>query len=367
MSKILVIEDEDAVRENILELLTEEEYEVIGACDGDEGVRLIWQELPDLIICDILMPGLDGYGVLAKIGQDVRLSSIPFLFLTARVSREDMRRGMGLGADDYITKPFSRSELLQAIASRLGRIQNLQTYAQKKFQDLQKNIAMNLPHELLTPISVTMGYSELLVNQADELSTEEIRSLAQDIYHSTGCLVSMVENYLLFAELQSYQGDGAQRAKYERVEELDAKAIIIDLAQENAREARRDADLDILIQAGSVPIYEAHLAKIIEELIANAFRLSPKGSPIVLRGEPLLSKSIYRIKVSSQGRGLSKEQVHGITNFSSGFRQVAPNSELGLYLVKMICDLYHGTLRIVSQPQKSTQVEVDLPIQIHSV
>ena len=184
MSKILVIEDEDAVRENIIELLSEEGYEVVGAGDGEEGVVQIWTQIPDLIICDILMPKLDGYGVLAKINQDVRLASIPFLFLTAKIGRDDLRKGMGQGADDYITKPFTRAELLQSISVRLGKVQKLETLARKKLVDLQKNLSAYFPHELLTPLSVTLSYSELLHEGVESFSKDEIRIISQDIHHS---------------------------------------------------------------------------------------------------------------------------------------------------------------------------------------
>jgi len=121
IKKILVIEDEEFVRENILELLDAEGYEVFGAENGHIGVDLAKGKLPDLILCDVMMPGLDGYGVLTALRQDPVMAGTPFIFLTAKAAKADFRQGMELGADDYITKPFTRAELLGAIASRFKK------------------------------------------------------------------------------------------------------------------------------------------------------------------------------------------------------------------------------------------------------
>lgn len=121
MKKILVIEDDVSVGTNILEILQSGGFEVIIAEHGESGVVLAKQHLPDLIICDIMMPGLDGYGVLTAVRDEPTTAMIPFVFLTAKTTRDDLRQGMNLGADDYITKPFRRTELLDAVTARLDK------------------------------------------------------------------------------------------------------------------------------------------------------------------------------------------------------------------------------------------------------
>ncbi|GAB1542364.1 hypothetical protein NUACC21_50380 [Scytonema sp. NUACC21] len=121
MTRILVIEDEESVRENILDLLEAEDFDTISAADGQIGLNLAISEIPDLILCDLMMPEVDGYGVLTALREEPMTAAIPFIFLTARSARADFRQGMNLGADDYLTKPFTRAELLSAIASRLSK------------------------------------------------------------------------------------------------------------------------------------------------------------------------------------------------------------------------------------------------------
>ncbi len=121
MKKILLIEDNLEVRENTSEILQLAGYEVVAAHNGKVGVEAAQKEKPDLIICDIMMPELDGYGVLHILSKKKETSAIPFIFLTAKTEKTDIRKGMNLGADDYLTKPFDDTELLNAIEARLRK------------------------------------------------------------------------------------------------------------------------------------------------------------------------------------------------------------------------------------------------------
>lgn len=121
IARIVVIEDEPEMRRNIVRLLRLEGYEAAEAVDGKAGLQLVLDLRPDLVICDVMMPGLDGHAVLRQVRAESTVQSVPFIFLTARADKSDQRGGMNLGADDYITKPFSNDDLLEAVAARLHR------------------------------------------------------------------------------------------------------------------------------------------------------------------------------------------------------------------------------------------------------
>ncbi|HEY2342020.1 MAG TPA: response regulator transcription factor [Chthoniobacteraceae bacterium] len=121
MKKILVIEDEPEMRRNITSLLRFHDYEPVAAANGREGVEVARREKPDLILCDIMMPELDGHGVLQTVQAEASLAQTPFIFLTAKGEKNDLRSGMNLGADDYLTKPVAHADLLRAIETRLRR------------------------------------------------------------------------------------------------------------------------------------------------------------------------------------------------------------------------------------------------------
>lgn len=139
-TKVLIIEDNDDIRESTSEILELAGYAVIQAVNGKEGVALAVSELPDLILCDIMMPEMDGYSVLHLLGKNQETAVIPFIFLTAKTDRQDMRKGMEMGADDYLTKPFDDVELFNAIAVRLQKYQHTKAFISTSLNNLSKLI-----------------------------------------------------------------------------------------------------------------------------------------------------------------------------------------------------------------------------------
>jgi DNA-binding NarL/FixJ family response regulator len=152
MTKILIVEDEFNIIDSLLELLSYENYEVITAVNGLEGITAARDNLPDLIICDVMMPEMDGYEVLRWLRQDSVTASIPFIFLTAKASKLDVRYGMDIGADDYLTKPYSNEELLAAVRARLEKHAVLEAQRMRDFAHhlvrLQERERRQLSHEL---------------------------------------------------------------------------------------------------------------------------------------------------------------------------------------------------------------------------
>ena len=135
--KILIIEDNEDIRDSSVEILELADYEVLQADNGKTGVELAQRHLPDIILCDIMMPELDGYGVLYLLSKNPETANIPFIFLTAKAERADMRKGMEMGADDYLTKPFDDIELLNTIESRFLKKDKLEAFYSKSFESLQ--------------------------------------------------------------------------------------------------------------------------------------------------------------------------------------------------------------------------------------
>src|SRR5471030_2897480 len=134
--KVLIIEDNNDIRDNVVEILELAGYEVFDANNGKTGVDLALKNLPDIILCDIMMPELDGYGVLYLLNKKTETAAIPFIFLTAKAEKIDLRKGMEMGADDYLTKPFDNIELLNAIESRLKKKEIQQTFYSKSLERL---------------------------------------------------------------------------------------------------------------------------------------------------------------------------------------------------------------------------------------
>ncbi len=153
MSKILVIEDNAEVRENLCEILELSGYDAVPAANGKEGVQRAISDSPDLILCDVMMPELDGFGVLKILGNNANTHGIPFIFLTAKAEKSDFRKGMGLGADDYITKPFDDTELLEAVEMRLHKSEKVRTAFDRSEEGLQRFFSEARAHEEFDKLS----------------------------------------------------------------------------------------------------------------------------------------------------------------------------------------------------------------------
>ena len=162
MTTILVIEDVEALREEIMETLSYEGFDVLGAENGVVGVQIAKTYLPNLIICDIAMPELDGYGTLVALRQEPKTSMIPFIFLTAMTEKADMRQAMQLGADDYLTKPFTSAELLGAIASRLQKYNSVREHYYDEIKAVGERFEYLSHHDDLTQLPNRILFHESL-------------------------------------------------------------------------------------------------------------------------------------------------------------------------------------------------------------
>ncbi|MGP1373618.1 MAG: putative bifunctional diguanylate cyclase/phosphodiesterase [Almyronema sp.] len=161
MKRILVIEDEPQVRANIQEILELNDFTVITANNGRIGIQLARQEQPAIIICDLMMPELDGFGVLQALRQQPETAFVPLIFLTARSERSDMRRGMELGADDYLTKPFEPSELLRAVAARLEKQASIAQHYNEQIVAAKNQLDYAMHHHAITDLPNWLALQEI--------------------------------------------------------------------------------------------------------------------------------------------------------------------------------------------------------------
>jgi len=187
MTKILIIEDEPDMRANLADVMELENYQPLTAANGREGVELAKRELPDLILCDVMMPDLDGHGVLAALRDDSQTARIPFVFLTAKGERGDVRAGMDLGADDYLVKPVPIAELLSAIAARLERHAQHQTRFKAEFKSPQPLEALGLsPREAEILFWTAQGKTNAELGVILNISPATAKKHLENIYQKLG-------------------------------------------------------------------------------------------------------------------------------------------------------------------------------------
>ena len=363
MAKVLVIEDSKDLRDDVVEMLTLEGYETVSAENGAEGVRMAREFRPDLIVCDVMMPELDGYGVLQNLRSSSDTSTIPFIFLTAKTDRMDMRHGMVLGADDYLTKPFRVKELLDSIRVRLDKIEELEKAAAKRIEAMAESIMTALPHELRTPLNTIIGFSEMLMVESQTLQPELINDWSKHIHVAAFRLYRLVENYLFYARLEVARHGDESVINVDEAR-MDYPLSIIEMNIHNRAEhyQRHDDLVTEFEDIEAIGMFDIHLNKIVEELVDNAFKFTQEGERIMVSTE--IADNFYVFRVKDEGRGMSREDIDSIGAYMQFQRWFFEQQGmgLGLAIVKLLIQLYGGELNFMSQPNPGLEVEVKIPL-----
>lgn len=359
--KILIVEDEQALRKDIIDFLSYEGFEVFEADNGRIGIEQAKQHLPDLIVCDIMMPETDGYQMLAELQKEPRTAAIPFIFVTARTDKTDRRKGMDLGAYDYITKPFSVDELLRSIKTRLEIVDRVKQIAEDKNRELRNNIILAMPHELRTPLTVILGFSDILITDSDSMERVRIGDMAQHINRAATRLYHLVENYLVYAQIEIANNDPEYYQLFRTSQTLAPKILIEEQAIRKAQEYSRESDLAFDVDPlENIYILDDYLRKMVEELVDNAFKFSEPGTMV----EVSLCEEHHwaLLRVTDHGRGMNPDQIHDIGAYMQFDRRLyeQQGSGLGLAIARRIAEIHGGHVQIESIPDQKTTITVSL-------
>jgi two-component system, sensor histidine kinase and response regulator len=362
MKKILVIDDDSAMMALTTRALRARGFQTLAAHNGVVGLEMAKQHLPDLIICDIQMPQLNGYETLAALRQDSTTATIPFIFLTGMADRKQIRQGMGLGADDYLTKPFTVQELIGAVTTRLEKQGAVQRRSEKKLEDLRGNIGMALPHELLTPLNGILGLASIMADAGAVFRPDEIREFAQNIHVSAQRLHRIIENFIIFSEMELAKSDPKKMQDLRASPPAATREIVLVVAREKAAAAERQEDLSLEAEEACVVMGAGYFKKIIEELVDNAFKFSEPRTPV--RVTAGVSGKRFALSVSDRGRGMSAQQVADIGAHMQFERRFYEQQGIGLGLIisRGLAEMHGGELLIDSTPGQHTTVELLLPL-----
>jgi two-component system, sensor histidine kinase and response regulator len=300
MTKILVIEDETLLRNEVMEWLTMEDYEAFGAVDGVEGVNLAIHHLPDVILCDIAMPQLDGYDVMLDIRANSLTQLTPFIYMTARTSLDDIRRGMALGADDYTTKPFTRKQLLQAVQARLEKKalqeqieieqwrQALETEHEQRL--LKSKMVAMFSHDFRNPLTSIMSCNGLLRDYGNRMDEERRQNYFNRVEGSVRRLLQMLDDMLAIAQLESGNLD------FER-EEMNVSEFLKQIVEEFQLVNAETYSIIFKSDFHDLVMVNLRLLRqIAVNLISNAIKYSPQGGEVCVSLQHIDQHMILRVQ-----------------------------------------------------------------------
>jgi two-component system, sensor histidine kinase and response regulator len=369
MAKILVIEDETLLRNEVIQWLTLENYEVIAAADGVEGVNLALSHIPDVIVCDIAMPGRDGYDVMLDIRENPQTQLTPFIYITAKTSLNDIRQGMALGADDYITKPFTHTQLLQAIQTRLEKkllreqhqqieIEQWKKALEEEHQQshLKTKMVAMFSHDFRNPLASIKGSLDLLRNYYNRMDEERRLTHLNRAEESVDRLLQMLDDMLIVAQLET----GNLDFKSEEINLDQFFQAIVDEFQT----IHRNTHLVVMKSNfhGTAILDPRLLRQIAVNLISNAIKYSPPGGEVCVLVQG--SHDAIELVVQDQGIGIPEADQSYLFNAFQRASNVGriPGTGLGLAIVQQAVDLHSGTIQLKSQIGVGTTFTVRIPI-----
>ncbi|MCU0425371.1 MAG: response regulator [Candidatus Kapabacteria bacterium] len=359
--KIVVIDDDETTLRTIERILEAYDYVTFGAATGREGIDLINRTQPDIVLCDVMMPGMSGYEVLLELRNHAATATIPVLLLSARRDPDEIRHGMKLGADDYLTKPFSTEDLLRCIEVRITQREKIVQQSSQQLEQLRRSIAMRLPHEFRTPLSSIIVFGELLAGDYDRLTREQAMEMISTIVSSGHRLSALVENFIYLARLEIMAGQAGVNEELASFILPGAEAIMQETAKHQAMGFGNLHRVVMNLAPADLRISDAYLRKIIAELMSNACKFSMPKSTITLAGEQ--RGDFYVISIQDEGRGMKPEQIANIGAYMQfdRDRHEQQGQGLGLEITKRIVELHGGSLTISSTPNVGTIVQVFLP------
>lgn len=357
-SKILIIEDNKGIAESVSKVLMLEGMEVIVAEDGQQGVDKAKEYIPDIILCDIMMPIKDGYQVFNELYHDLQVRSTPFIFLTAKTAIEDVRQGMILGVDDYITKPFQVDSLVKSIKTQLKKEAERESSRKETLGVLQHNITRAIPHELLTPLNAIIGFSEMMLEPDYAVNQAEVKENLLVIDEAAKTLFNTIKKFIYYTEVELLIS--GQENTQALIDEFMVKGGVILENQSSlvARKYNRIGDLKLRSVPFNAKVYLYHFEIIIQSLIDNAFKFSDKDDAVEI--DVQTDARHVHITICDNGVGFDPKLIVSIGAFSQFDRALMEQQGVGLGLITCInlIKFYKGNISFSSNNPKGTSVKV---------
>ncbi len=357
MANILLIENEIDLRDQVAEYLSYEGFDVICAANGVEGLEMAQANHPDLIVSDIAMPVMDGYGVLAELQKQPEMARIPFIFLSAKAERLSVRHGMELGADDYVTKPFTAEELIGAIRSRLRKQEIVVQATTYELDRIKTQLAKTVSVDLRTPVASIMATQRILADQWGTLSLDEVNQLFNTLQDNSHQLHHVIEQMVWLTQFESgaLTPDRLNISSVE-IDWLHLLGAAINLTHQfTARNIDKAVKLRAVERDAVIQCHLQSLAFAIAEAIVNVLAFSAEGYEVVITQWTRDDVAWLRI-LANNGRADLPEEIDEPLNAQNA-------NDIGLSLARRVVEAHGGRLEFRSGQGQPTGVLIQLPTQ----
>ena len=360
--QILIVEDDLAMSIGIRDILEMNGYQVQLAENGVEGLKLLETYRPDLIISDIMMPEMDGYEFLENVRRQPAWATVPFIFLTAKGQRLDIRIGKQLGADDYLVKSTELEDLLIAVRSKLDRALMVRQQSRKEMDELKQNVLNMLSHEFRTPLTYITGYVDLI--EEGDWTPEDLQKFLSRIKGGSTRLNRLVEDFLLLVRFETDDARQAyllDKSPFNNWPSLIAR--VFKYHHEQAAHRLVELACEVEPKLPLVEAHEAYLESALSRLIENGIKFSKQGGGTV-NVHVYAEDRMVCCAVKDDGIGIpSAELPRMFDRFHQINRQriEQQGAGIGLAIVKGIMDLHHGEVTCASLEGAGSEFILHLP------
>ncbi len=367
-ARLLVVEDDVHLLQGIRDILEIEGYRVDTAASGVEGLDALNQMPvpPDLIISDIMMPRMDGYQFFEAVRSSDKWLEIPFVFLTAKGEKHDVRLGRRLGADEYVVKPMDPEDLLVIVAAKLRRREDMARVRENQVSEIKRNILTILNHEFRTPLTYMVAYSDMLNSDAEKLTSDELRLFLRGVNSGADRFRRLVENFIALVELET--GEASQNFNWRSTVHSNLSGLcaeLADLTRLAAEEKQVTVEMDVPEALPPFIADHEYLRAALSQLLDNAIKFSDTpGSRVVLRATA--DDREVHFAVQDWGRGIPEPELEKIwTPFYQIERSVHEDQGAGsgLAIVRGIVNLHGGRVGVESKPGEGSTFTISLPLK----
>ncbi|MCP4154684.1 MAG: hybrid sensor histidine kinase/response regulator [bacterium] len=355
---IFIAEDIPRNLQVLCNMLTKANYKIAAAANGKKALEMIPDAKPDLVLLDVMMPEMDGFEVAESLKQNPATKEIPIIFLTAKADATDIVKGFGLGAVDYVTKPFNGAELLSRVKTHLEL-----KFAREELKQLsatKDKLFSIIAHDIRNPLQNSLLYSDSLENDYDRFDDEKRKKYIHKVFNSTHQISALLKNLLAWS-----------RSQMELIVPLPEQVDLSTLAAEAIDLAKINADkkeITVLsrIEPGTMAFADKNMIPtVLRNLLSNSVKFTNTGGNIKIKADK--KDGCVEVAVCDDGVGINEEEIAGIFRIDHQKTKLGTNKEkgtgLGLILCKEFVEKNKGTIAVESTPGKGSCFKFTLPLK----
>jgi DNA-binding response OmpR family regulator len=361
MATILIIEDDKSLRNALNDVLRTAGYQTLTATDGRTGLEMAIQKAPDLILCDIKLPYLDGYRVLEQLRAEFHTALTPFIFLTALHDSVQQRRGMLLGADDYVTKPFEVKALLKTIQTQFEKRERFRVHSAQQISLLRHRLLSAVPAALRTRLRTIDDMSATTSANSDKLRGRALAAIGHEIHHSAQRVQEMIENYLLYVQLETIGRDERKMRDMRAVRTEYPSTLISATALMNADKYGRSEDLTLSVREISViRMATQYLNRLLDLMLDYVFRMTQRAASVIVAAGS--SEDGSHLTIYGEGPLIYQMRPSADSNRQSPIRALYGEDDgLAVIIARRIVELHQGQMDLLTDPAQGIRVSITLP------